>query len=47
VGETPILPPSNKAGKRVSIALAIAVHLLLAGFLFYGVRWQTKATADF
>jgi colicin import membrane protein len=44
VGETPILPPSNKAGKRVSIALAIAVHLLLAGFLFYGVRWQTKAT---
>jgi colicin import membrane protein len=44
VSETPILPPSNKAGKRVSIALAIAVHLLLAGFLFYGVRWQTKAT---
>lgn len=44
MGETPILPPSNKAGKRVSIALAIAVHLLLAGFLFYGVRWQTKAT---
>ena len=42
--ETPILPPSNKAGKRASIALAIAVHLLLAGFLFYGVRWQTKAT---
>lgn len=26
------------------MALAIAVHLLLAGFLFYGVRWQTKAT---
>lgn len=44
MGETPILPPSNKAGKRVSIALALAVHLLLAGFLFYGVRWQTKAT---
>ncbi len=44
MGETPILPPSNKAGKRASIALAIAVHLLLAGFLFYGVRWQTKAT---
>ena len=20
------------------------MHLLLAGFLFYGVRWQTKAT---
>lgn len=44
VVESPILPPANKAGKRISIALAIAVHLLLAGFLFYGVRWQTKAT---
>ena len=42
--DSPILPPSNKAGKRISVALAIAVHLLLAGFLFYGVRWQTKAT---
>ncbi|MCX7165716.1 MAG: energy transducer TonB [Rhodocyclales bacterium] len=42
--ESPILPPANKAGRRVSIALAVAVHLLLAGFLFYGVRWQTKAT---
>jgi colicin import membrane protein len=42
--ESPILPPANKVGKRLSIALAIAVHLLLAGFLFYGVRWQTKAT---
>lgn len=42
--DTPILPPANKAGKRASMALAVAVHLLLAGFLFYGVRWQTKAT---
>ncbi len=42
--DSPILPPAHKAGKRISIALAIAVHLLLAGFLFYGVRWQTKAT---
>jgi colicin import membrane protein len=42
--ESPILPPAHKVGKRISIALAIAVHLLLAGFLFYGVRWQTKAT---
>ncbi len=41
--DSPILPPANMAGKRVSIALAITVHLLLAGFLFYGVRWQTKA----
>jgi len=42
--EAPILPSFNKPGKRISIVLAIAVHLLLAGFLFYGVRWQTKAT---
>jgi colicin import membrane protein len=42
--DSPILPRANQAGKRVSIALAVAVHLLLAGFLFYGVRWQTKAT---
>ena len=42
--DSPILPPANKAGKRASVALAVAVHLLLAGFLFYGVRWQTKAT---
>ncbi len=44
MSESPILPPVNKAGKRISIALALAVHLLLAAFLFYGVRWQTKAT---
>lgn len=42
--DSPILPRGNKPGKRISIALAVAVHLLLAGFLFYGVRWQTKAT---
>ena len=42
--ESPILPSFNKPGKRISIVLAVAVHLLLAGFLFYGVRWQTKAT---
>ena len=42
--ESPILPRPDKPGKRISIALAIVVHLLLAGFLFYGVRWQTKAT---
>jgi colicin import membrane protein len=42
--DSPILPPANNAGKRASIALAVAVHLMLAGFLFYGVRWQTRAT---
>ena len=44
IAEAPILPSASTPGKRISIALAIAVHLLLAGFLFYGVRWQTKAT---
>jgi len=41
--DTPIRPPANRAGKRISIVLAVAVHLLLAAFLFYGVNWQTKA----
>lgn len=44
IAEAPILPSASTPGKRISIALAIAVHLLLAGFLFYGVRWQTRAT---
>jgi colicin import membrane protein len=42
-GDSPIRPPGNTAGKRISIALAVAVHLLLAAFLFYGVSWQTKS----
>ena len=42
--DSPILPSFNKPGKRISIVLAIAVHLVLAALLFYGVRWQTKAT---
>lgn len=41
--ESPILARADKPGKRISFALAISVHLLLAAFLFYGVRWQTKA----
>ena len=41
-GDSPIRPPGNPAGKRISIALAVAVHVLLAVFLFYGVSWQTK-----
>ena len=42
--DSPLLTRADKPGKRISFALAISVHLLLAGFLFYGVRWQTKAT---
>ncbi|MFA7267784.1 MAG: cell envelope integrity protein TolA [Sterolibacterium sp.] len=29
-------------GKLISAVLAIAVHLLLLAFLFYGVRWQNQ-----
>jgi colicin import membrane protein len=29
-------------GKRISIALAIAVHLALAIFLIFGVQWQSQ-----
>ena len=44
IAESPLLTRADKPGKRISFALAISVHLLLAAFLFYGVRWQTKAT---
>ncbi len=38
------MPMSRPApGKTASIALAVAVHLVLAGFLIYGIRWQTHA----
>jgi colicin import membrane protein len=30
-------------GKRAAWVLAAAVHVLLAAFLFYGVRWQASA----
>lgn len=42
--EPPFLRPDNTTGKYFSLVLAVAVHLLLAAFLFYGVRWQTQAT---
>ncbi len=32
---------SIEPGKYVSLALAIGMHVILALFLFYGVRWQT------
>lgn len=35
-------PAASVAGKRISLALAIAVHLILAAFLIYGITWQTK-----
>lgn len=36
-------PKRSPPGKRISIALAVIVHLALAAFLIYGVRWQTQA----
>ena len=32
----------QEPGKLPSIVLAVAVHLLLAAFLFFGVRWQSS-----
>ena len=29
-------------GRRISIALAVGVHLVLAALLIYGIHWQTK-----
>jgi colicin import membrane protein len=29
-------------GKRISFALAVAVHVALAALLIYGIHWQTK-----
>ena len=34
--------PYQEPGKVPSVALAVAVHLLLAVFLFFGVRWQSS-----
>lgn len=39
----PPLKAAAAPGKRISLVLAVAVHLLLAAFLIYGVHWQTKA----
>ena len=32
----------HEPGKVPSVVLAVAVHLLLAAFLFFGVRWQSR-----
>ena len=41
--EQPQTPPAPSPGKRAAIVLAVAVHLLLAAFLLYGIRWQSHA----
>ena len=33
-------------GKSASAALALAVHVLLAGFLLYGINWQTRLAPE-
>lgn len=42
----PINPPREDSGKWISLALAIAVHLLLAAFLIFGLRWQSSPPAS-
>jgi len=42
VPEFPFAVTYDAPGKRVSIALAVGVHVILALFLFYGVRWQNR-----
>ena len=37
-----LLRPAPSPGKKAAIVLAVAVHLALAVFLFYGIRWQTR-----
>ncbi len=39
--EAPVAPPPAP-GKRISFALAVTMHVLLAMLLIYGVHWQTK-----
>ena len=36
---------SSEPGKRISLALTIGMHVLLAAFLVYGVSWQTHTPA--
>lgn len=37
--------PRPSPGKRISVVLAVVVHLLLLAFLFYGIRWQNQTPA--
>ena len=33
---------ADRHGKYISLAMTLLVHFLLAAFLLYGIRWQTK-----
>ncbi|MCK9283111.1 MAG: TonB C-terminal domain-containing protein [Rhodocyclaceae bacterium] len=37
--------PREAPGRTISIVLALAMHLALAVFLIYGIRWQSSAPA--
>lgn len=39
-------PPREHPGKLASLGLTIAVHLGLALFLFFGIRWQSQPPAS-
>jgi colicin import membrane protein len=43
MNDSPINTRGATPGRRISIALAIAVHAALAVFLIYGIQWQTKS----
>jgi colicin import membrane protein len=38
----PLAAPPNAPGRNAAVALTFAVHVLLAVFLIYGIRWQTQ-----
>lgn len=42
---TELLQPAPSPGRTAAIVLAVAVHLLLAALLFYGVSWQSRPAA--
>lgn len=37
--------PRRAPGKRISFALAVLMHVLLAVLIIYGIRWQTQKPA--
>lgn len=45
MNEAPVAP-RPAPGKRISFVLAVLMHVLLAGLLIYGIRWQTQKPAE-
>ncbi|MDD5250515.1 MAG: energy transducer TonB [Rhodocyclaceae bacterium] len=42
MNDAPLAKKREAPGRRISIVLAVAVHVGLAIFLIYGVRWQSE-----